>query len=73
MIIVVFFLTFFRQPAPTQIQEWLTQPVIGGDISLIDVEADARKRAKVGTSFEFETEGNSVIALDDVSRSLFYL
>ena len=55
------------QGAPaTQTQEWLTQPVVGGDISFVDLDADARKRAKSGTSFE--TEGDSVIALDDVSR-----
>ena len=40
--------------------------MVGGDISFVDLDADARKRAKSGTSFE--TEGDSVIALDDVSR-----
>ena len=54
------------QAQPTQTQEWLTQPVVGGDISLVDLDADARKRARSGTSFE--TEGDSVIELDDVGR-----
>ena len=61
-------LIFFNsQGVPaTQTQEWLTQPVVGGDISFVDLDADARKRAKSGTSFE--TEGDSVIALNNVSR-----
>ena len=37
---------------------------------MVDLDADARKRARSATSFE--TEGDSVIELDDVGRYEYY-